>query len=106
MKSFKIFHLIIYFLFPFLVNAQTTDYTAQAKVLVAKMTVEEKAGLCSGENFWSSKAILRLNIPSVFMTDGPHGLRKAVGSDFSNSVPATCFPTASALAASWNPAAA
>ncbi|TRW99765.1 glycosyl hydrolase [Flavobacterium gawalongense] len=70
------------------------------------MTLEEKASLCSGETAWSTKAIAKLGIPSIFMTDGPHGLRKAEGFDFTNSVPATCFPTASALASSWNPALA
>ncbi|PVX46411.1 beta-glucosidase [Flavobacterium sp. 103] len=86
--------------------AQTTDYREKAKKLVSQMTLEEKASLCSGETAWSTQAIPRLGIPSIFMTDGPHGLRKAVGFDFTNSVPATCFPTASALASSWNTALA
>ena len=86
--------------------AQSVDYREKAAKLVAKMTLEEKASLCSGETAWSTKAIARLGVPSIFMTDGPHGLRKAVGFDFTNSVPATCFPTASALASSWNPALA
>ena len=86
--------------------AQSVDYREKAAKLVAKMTLEEKASLCSGETAWSTKAITRLGIPSIFMTDGPHGLRKAVGFDFTNSVPATCFPTASAVASSWNPALA
>lgn len=81
-----------------------SGYDTKAKELVAKMTLEEKASLCSGRDFWSTKPIERLDIPSVFMTDGPHGLRKAVGTDFTNSVPATCFPTAAGLASSWNPA--
>ena len=86
--------------------AQSVDYREKAAKLVAKMTLEEKASLCSGETAWSTKAITRLGVPSIFMTDGPHGLRKAVGFDFTNSVPSTCFPTASALASSWNPALA
>lgn len=86
--------------------AQSVDYREKATKLVAKMTLEEKASLCSGETAWSTKAIARLGIPSIFMTDGPHGLRKAEGFDFTNSVPATCFPTASAVASSWNPALA
>lgn len=76
------------------------------KKIIAAMTLEEKAGLCSGKNFWYLKGIERLNIPSIMMTDGPHGLRKQeVGVDHAGlheSVPATCFPTASALAATWN----
>jgi beta-glucosidase len=74
--------------------------------LIFKMTLEEKASLCSGLDFWKTKPIDRLGIPSIMLTDGPHGLRKQViESDqigLSDSVPATCFPTASALAATWN----
>jgi beta-glucosidase len=70
------------------------------------MTLEEKASLCSGLNFWYLRGIERLGIPSIMVTDGPHGLRKQVGeadhAGLNNSVPATCFPTASALAATWN----
>ena len=46
------------------------------KNLVSKMTLEEKAGLCSGEDFWHTKAVERLNIPAIMMSDGPYGLRK------------------------------
>ncbi|HBX71202.1 MAG TPA: glycosyl hydrolase, partial [Chloroflexi bacterium] len=76
------------------------------KELISKMTLEEKAGLCSGLNFWYLKGIPRLEIPSIMVTDGPHGLRKQAGDadhvGLNESVPATCFPTASALAATWN----
>lgn len=74
--------------------------------LINEMTLEEKASLCSGLNFWYLKGIERLGIPSIMMTDGPHGLRKQAGAadhvGLNESVPATCFPTASALAATWN----
>jgi beta-glucosidase len=74
--------------------------------LISQMTLEEKASLCSGKNFWHLKGIERLGIPSIMVTDGPHGLRKQAGDSdqvgLSDSVPATCFPTASALAATWN----
>ncbi len=74
--------------------------------LIAKMTIEEKASLCSGQDFWHLKGIEHLEIPSIMVTDGPHGLRKQLESDgeirLNKSVPATCFPTASALAATWN----
>ena len=74
--------------------------------LIDQMTLEEKASLCSGSNFWYTKEIERLGIPSIMLTDGPHGLRKQSGDSdqlgLNESVPATCFPTASALAATWN----
>jgi beta-glucosidase len=74
--------------------------------LISQMTLEEKASLCSGRDFWHLKGIERLGIPSIMVTDGPHGLRKQAGSSdhvgLNESVPATCFPTASALAATWN----
>ena len=75
--------------------------------LVQQMTIEEKASLCSGLNFWYLKGIERLGIPSIMVTDGPHGLRKQAGGQgdhvgLLDSVPSTCFPTASALASTWN----
>lgn len=76
------------------------------KQLVAQMTLEEKAGLCSGLDFWHLKGVERLGIPSIMVTDGPHGLRKQDTSadhlGLTNSVPATCFPSAVGLASSWN----
>lgn len=73
---------------------------------INEMTLEEKASLCSGLDFWHTKAIDRLDIPSIMMTDGPHGLRKeSENTDdlgVSKSVPATCFPAGAALACSWN----
>ncbi|MEN8242034.1 MAG: glycoside hydrolase family 3 C-terminal domain-containing protein [Chloroflexota bacterium] len=76
------------------------------KDLISEMTIEEKASLCSGLDFWHIKGVKRLGIPSIMVADGPHGLRKQVGdsSDIGKmeSYPATCFPTASALAASWD----
>lgn len=74
--------------------------------IISQLTLEEKASLCSGQNFWQLKSIPRLGIPAVMVTDGPHGLRKQAGSSdhigLNKSVPATCFPTASALASTWN----
>lgn len=76
------------------------------KKLISEMTLEEKAGLCSGKDFWNTKAIERLCIPSIMLTDGPHGLRKQVeGADhlgINESVPATCFPSGAGLASSWD----
>ncbi|KHF40554.1 glycoside hydrolase family 3 C-terminal domain-containing protein [Halalkalibacter okhensis] len=74
--------------------------------LISEMTLEEKAGLCSGLDFWNLKGVERLGIPSIMVTDGPHGLRKQqTGADhlgLFDSVPATCFPSAVGLASSWN----
>ncbi len=81
------------------------SHLPQARELVSQLTLEEKALLCVGRDFWTTQPIERLNIPSVWMTDGPHGLRKAATSDavgIGDSEPATCFPTASALASSWD----
>lgn len=76
------------------------------KKLISQMTIKEKASLCSGADFWHTKGIERLGIPSVMVTDGPHGLRKQQeGADhlgIQNSVPATCFPSAAGLASTWN----
>lgn len=74
--------------------------------LIAQMTLEEKAGLCSGLDFWQTKAVERLGIPSIMMTDGPHGLRKQkAGNDhlgIFDSVPSTCFPAGAGMACSWD----
>jgi beta-glucosidase len=82
------------------------DYREKIEQWLSQLTLEEKAGLCSGLNFWQTKAVERLGIPSLMMTDGPHGLRKQQGSSdhlgLYDSVPATCFPTAAGLAATWN----
>lgn len=70
------------------------------------MTLEEKAGMCSGLDFWHMKGVERLGIPSIMLTDGPHGLRKQRASadhlGLFDSVPATCFPSAVGLASSWD----
>ena len=74
--------------------------------LIAQMTVEEKAALVSGTNFMYTNPIPRLSIPSLRMSDGPHGLRlQKEGGDngVSESEPATSFPTAATTASGWNP---
>ena len=71
------------------------------KSLIAQMTLEEKASLCSGLDNWHTKPIERLGIPSIRMSDGPHGLRKEVPNQ-QTSVPSTCFPTAVTTASSWD----
>ena len=68
--------------------------------LVAQMTLEEKAGLCSGADFWHLKGVERLGIPGVMVSDGPHGLRKqdqeADHLGINDSIKAVCFPAACA----------
>jgi len=81
---------------------RSVDYPAKARALVAEMTLEEKALLLSGDGWWHTHPIDRLQIPALSISDGPHGLRKVEGGGLPTSVPATCFPTASALACSWD----
>jgi beta-glucosidase len=74
----------------------------------SSLTLEQKASLVVGAGFWGTVAIEGPGIPSVTITDGPHGLRKQRdGGDhlgLGDSVPATCFPPAAGIASSWNPA--
>lgn len=88
-------------------NAEYDEASMAKKVdqLVSKLTLEEKALLTSGRDAWSTQPIERLDIPYIWMADGPHGLRRAPTTDtwgYGNQAPATCFPTASALSASWD----
>ncbi|GAA2449429.1 glycoside hydrolase family 3 C-terminal domain-containing protein [Agromyces soli] len=87
---------------------QAAEFTARdAAELVAGLTLEEKASLTSGASFWSTKAVERAGIPSIVLTDGPHGVRLQRGSSdhlgLADSVPATCFPPAVALGSAWDP---
>ena len=76
--------------------------------LIKQMTLEEKASLMSGANFWNTKPVTRLGIPGMMLTDGPHGLRKQGGKadhlGLNKSIPATCYPSASGLANTWDEA--
>ncbi|MGT2756167.1 glycoside hydrolase family 3 C-terminal domain-containing protein [Streptococcus ovuberis] len=76
------------------------------KEIVSKMTLEEKAGLCSGADFWHLKGLERFGIPSVMVSDGPHGLRKqdmvADHLGINDSIPAVCFPAACCTAGSFD----
>lgn len=77
------------------------------KALVKQMTVEEKASLCSGADYWYIKKVDRLGTPEIMMSDGPHGLRKQHQIQdnprlFDGAVESTCYPTASGVACSWN----
>ena len=74
---------------------------------LSELTLEEKASLCLGSDFWHTAPVERLGIPQIMVADGPHGLRaqleEADHVGIGGSAPATCFPTASALGSSWNP---
>lgn len=77
------------------------------EISASDLTLEEKASLTSGADFWTTKAVDRAGIRSVMMTDGPHGLRKQAGGTdhlgLASSVPATCFPPAVGIGSSWDP---
>lgn len=77
------------------------------KKLISRMSLEEKAAFLTGKNVWESRDYPQYGIPSCFFADGPHGLRKQAGAadhlGLNASLPATCFPTAAAMAASWDP---
>lgn len=74
--------------------------------ILNSLTLEEKASLCSGETFWLTKAIEEKGVPAVWMSDGPHGLRKEKASAGTNIMKpaetATCFPTAVTTGSSWD----
>ena len=84
--------------------------TLDIDTLLNELTLEEKASLTSGSGFWYTAPVERLGIPRIMVSDGPHGLRAqpdtGAGGDhigLGGSLPATCFPTASAIASTWNP---
>lgn len=74
--------------------------------VVSEMTLEQKAAFLTGKDFWQTQDFPELGVPSLFLADGPHGLRKqAAAADhlgLNASIPATCFPTAATMANSWN----
>ncbi|MDQ0222360.1 glycoside hydrolase family 3 C-terminal domain-containing protein [Streptococcus moroccensis] len=74
--------------------------------IIQRMSREEKIALCEGKDFWTTKAFPQYGIPTIFMSDGPHGLRKQEDAadmlGLNRSLPATCFPTAVTTGASWD----
>lgn len=76
------------------------------RVIIEKMTLEEKTAVLSGKNTWETRAVNRLEIPAIALSDGPHGIRKQAGAGdhlgLNASLPATCFPTAATIANSWD----
>lgn len=74
------------------------------EAIVNKMTIEEKAALCTGASAWTTTPVERLGVPEMTVSDGPHGVRRVpdVNSMMMTSLPSTCFPTASCLASTWD----
>ena len=76
--------------------------------IIKKLTLDEKCYLLSGRDFWSTFSVKKAGVPSINLSDGPHGIRKQEGAGdqlgLNGSVPATCFPTAATIANSWDPA--
>lgn len=83
------------------------DQQPAGSLRVSGLSLEERAQLLAGESHWKTYAAPSAGIPSLFLSDGPHGLRKQEGAQdcmgIAESRPATCFPTASALACSFDP---
>ena len=82
------------------------EHLDRASLIVSKMSLSQKASLCSGRDFWHTKPLEELSVPSIMMTDGPHGLRKQKDESdhlgINESYPATCFPPAAASACSFD----
>ena len=86
-------------------SAMQTQVGIDARAILAQLTLEEKAALLDGSDFWHTEAIERLGVPRILMTDGPHGLRKVAAPDdasIEHSEEATCFPPAAGLGSSWD----
>ena len=75
--------------------------------IISKLSLDEKCYLLSGRDFWSTYSVKAKGVPSINLSDGPHGIRKQEGAGdqlgLNGSVPATCFPTAATIANSWDP---
>ncbi|MHA7179405.1 glycoside hydrolase family 3 C-terminal domain-containing protein [Arthrobacter sp. MDB2-24] len=87
-------------------NQIGTDTSATAAA-VSDLTLEQKASLLSGRDFWSSQDVPEHGIPAIVLTDGPHGIRRQAGDadhlGINDSLPSTCFPPAVAVGSSWDP---
>ncbi len=72
--------------------------------VIKKMSLEEKAALCTGAGPWTTTPVERLGVPEMTVTDGPHGVRRVedIQSFITASLPATCFPTATCMASTWD----
>jgi beta-glucosidase len=88
-------------------TAPTSAHTLEIEELVSALTLDEKVRLLEGTRFWSTAAIERLEIPSLYLTDGPHGVRRVREAEgafgVSDNVPSTAFPPAVTVASTWDP---
>ena len=77
---------------------------SEIKNIISSMSLEEKAALCTGAGPWTTTSLDRLGVPRIVVSDGPHGVRhpKDIDAMAAESHPATCFPTASAQASTWD----
>lgn len=82
----------------------TETIVTDIQSIVEQMTLEEKAALCTGASAWTTTPVERLGVPELVVSDGPHGVRRVpdVHALANGSLPATCFPTASSLASTWD----
>ena len=86
-------------------NMNDQNLHVEVRQIVSALTLSEKASLCSGRDDWSTKPIDRLHVPWIWLSDGPHGVRRAPATNkpgYGDQLQATCFPTASALASTWD----
>ena len=87
-------------------NNRERSKKMDVKRIINEMTLEEKAGMCSGKDSWRLKSVERLGVPEVMVSDGPHGLRKQMEKGdhlgMNDSIRAVCFPTACATACSFD----
>ncbi|MEU9095841.1 hypothetical protein [Streptomyces sp. NPDC048428] len=90
-------------------SSTTSSTSFDVDDVLKQLTLQEKAALASGRNYWFTVPVERLGVPSVVLSDGPHGLRRLPSgadtsfSGFGGSIPSTCFPPATALGSSWDP---
>jgi beta-glucosidase len=83
-----------------------TQVGIDVKAVLAQLSLEEKAALLDGSDFWHTEPVVRLGVPRIMVSDGPHGLRKVAAPDdagIEHSAEATCFPPAAGLGSSWDP---
>ncbi|MEM6794611.1 MAG: glycoside hydrolase family 3 N-terminal domain-containing protein [Acidobacteriota bacterium] len=93
----------VFILYCLLTSPGLAAEDAQIREWIQQLTLEEKASLVTGQSPWETLEVPRLGIPAVWMADGPVGLRKSEGLEVSESLPATCFPSSAAMAATFDP---